>query len=392
MAIDLIINIIINDALNCLIIGFSMNICPISSSLENVEDFSKAITPQDSPRIQKVAEKHFEEKKNIQERDEYASRMPMVMSMVERLPISLKNSLEKYLTVQKIRLEIENGTQPKIASPQKKLMEKILKKYQNKYKIQIELCDEKDIQQRLKSLQSSGNEELLGIIVYRRSGADSGHVTPLICHFMPEENSEIVLLDVAPVFEIEPYSVVLQTCLEMKKVRTYTSAAISQIDAFSCRTDAMCVLRNALLHIRLKKEQNDFKMIADLLHVIVKPKKGELGYIKIPPEWDYTAQISNKQENANEKLVVRDCFSKKTDRSIHPRTIEQFRAKHKTQSLFFYTTNFQKLELLDNFQAFTTTELPEGITTSLNGNRLFIKWSEKSNVNNYMVSKGYKNL
>jgi hypothetical protein len=322
-----------------------------------------------------------------------------ISKLLERLPKSLAKPLRVYMGGEQARFEVKNSTQPKIASPQKKLMEKILKDYQDKYNIQIELCEEIHLKERLKSLQSSGKEELIGLIVTGER-CEKGHVVPLLCHFIPGQNSETVILDVASERRVEPLEFVAKACLNMEKMITYVGVLSRQVDEWSCRTDAMCTLRNAMLYIQLKKEQNCFQRIGDFLPIIKVPEQqdGKFYGIEIPPEWDYTSQISNKQENAAQKLVVRDCFSKKRDRS-NPRTIEQFRAEHKIQALSSCKITLYKPEdsfNLQNFktlQTFPTTELPEGVKMTLSKyDQIHIEWSEKNSINDYLVAKGYKNL
>src|ERR1700722_4447033 len=256
-----------------------MNRCPAySPSKVNIIDFPNITTSQvPSSTTQQVAEcglalssnsarqlEFIDEKETqIKERG-YTENMPKAGAMIERLPKSLQGSLRDYIGCEDVDFEMKNHSQPKIASPKKELMEKILKHYRDKYKIEIELCEETHLQERLKSLESSGKEEIMGIIVSsKRCGFNRGHVIPLLCHFIPAQNSEAVILDVASRQVIEPLRAVVQACLEGQEMTTYISALPRQVDIFSCRTDAMCILRNALLHIQLRKKQNCFEKIAD---------------------------------------------------------------------------------------------------------------------------------
>jgi hypothetical protein len=386
-----------------------MNINPVSSDSASIVKTSQVTTPQIlSTTTQQVAElgltipsnlagklEFFEERKNMTRKGGYLSE-PQIDSMFERLPKPLSDSLGYYMTSEKISFETENSTHPKTVSPKNEVMEKILKNYQDKYGIPIELCEENDIQGRLKSLQASEKEELTGIIVYRELRQPLV-VEPLLCHFIPGQNSEIVILDEAPNTTRPFKEGIMKACLNMQKTKIYVNKSTRQEGAFSTRTDAMCILRNALLHIRLKKEQNNFEKIADLLPTkeVSGQKDGKLYDITVPAEWDYTAQISNEQADAGKKLVVRDCFSKKRDRS-NPRTIEQFRGEHKIQALFSYKITLLKPKELRNLEAFSTTKLPDDVvlTLSLSGTAKWmdIDWKEKSEINDYLITKGYKNL
>lgn len=291
--------------------------------------------------------------------------------------------LKKISENQETSLQTKNQTYTQIAVPSNKLLKIVAESYEKKYAIKMHVCVESELSDYLKEFLSQPMDTPQGIIVTTKSNI--GHVIPLLCNFSKTER-EIVILDAlgnrgakAP----DPFNDVIKACRELD-VNLRVAAEGRQVDMNSCRTGALTILRNALLHIKHEENTGNFSNLETMTLV-----KNPLVYgaeVLIPPEWDCTDQISNKQEGACDKMAPRNRFSKKNK---EPQTIGLFRARHTNEVVFSYKLLVPWESLCERF---VTTSYPEGVKVSHGGgNKLCIEWDESRSINTFLVHKGYQN-
>ena len=109
----------------------------------------------------------------------------------------------------------------------------------------------------------------------------------------------------------------------------YQATDFRQADTFSCRTEALVILRNALLYIK-------HHGITSLDFLPRKESSSdEVIPVSLPEEWDYTNQVSHKGGTPEEKLVIRDFFSNQEAKREAPRTVAEFREKYSAPVTFW---------------------------------------------------------
>lgn len=259
--------------------------------------------------------------------------------------------------------------------------------YAEKYGIEIHFCSGYQ-EDTLENMITTLNDQIktptyVGIIYendpqYRQKKYDFGHVTPLLFYF--PGNGQ---LDKAECLDLD--SVAQQGARRSVKqlglASVYGMKKVRQADKNSCRTGAITILRNALLHLKKNNVQNGFGEVLKQCQV-----EGHK-IAELPPEWDYTEQFSNKSLKDTHQ-AIRSCFSKNVEK--RGETAKQFRERHMRTRQF-------TLEV--NYRSDSTTEaanpLPEGVKTSkvlpdypkdVYAARLNIT----RNVNDYLLEKGHK--
>jgi len=75
---------------------------------------------------------------------------------------------------------------------------------------------------------------------------------------------------------------------------------------FSCRVDALTILRNALLHVKYMRQTNPSFDLSGFL----------TGYHTVPREWSYSSQIFNESEADQQLMHFRSCFSKQAGKPV----------------------------------------------------------------------------
>lgn len=263
----------------------------------------------------------------------------------------------------------------KIAVPNKTALEFEAERYFEKYEIVIKITLRQDLEDLLTELNNQFSDETyIGIIVFREWSHQ--HVTPLLIYFPGKENSkcrEAVILDTAG--EYKRLKKDLEENFEdiLFPEVFYTEKA-RQADTYSCRTGAMVLLRNALLYLKQGGHNGGFSEIFN-----------ENKIEELPPEWDYTEQISNKHPGAKGYLAIRSRFSKKEKA---PQTVEEHRQKHTREIQSRYKISNSYSDLTKEFAKKTP---PKGMTFQVTSSKCKLEFTLTSTVNTYLFDKAHRN-
>jgi hypothetical protein len=236
---------------------------------------------------------------------------------------------------------------PNLAVPTANALKFMSQHYHEKYNIVIRATDLQDLGPLITELQSKIKEPLyIGILVSQNLDADTSHVTPILCYFdgkQGKKNEFLILDSVAGKHYIDPVLEQLHTHKIPKGAINY-STKIRQADNYSCRTSSIVLLRNALLSLRYHNHQNGF---AEAL------KAGKLNKDRtideLPPEWDYTEQISNKIASSH-TLVIRNYFSKKPEKRNKQETVGEHRQRYTENVTTKHTVWGNKSDYRKQFQ------------------------------------------
>lgn len=260
-----------------------------------------------------------------------------------------------------------------IKFPNTPALQQLVKRYQEKYSINLLLVKLNDLENCLHNIKSEYPNKYVGIIVH---DSYSFHVTPMLVHFNQDENiMEFLCLDTLGSNSTITFEAI-KALLE-KESKFYYSTSIRQYDQFSCRTSSLLILRNALLHIQM----NNPKSIFDL----VKPPVNGKGIDNVPPEWDYADQISNKSSDLNLHYAVRDFFSSKGDKL---RTIAEFREEKTEKVSRWYKFKLNNIKLPER----TALTIPNSLTIKKydpDKGEIIFKFEIMKDVNYYLIRKGF---
>jgi hypothetical protein len=250
--------------------------------------------------------------------------------------------------------ERKNLTHPEIAFPSKQALEIHIQAYREKYGISIRLGTIDQLPELLEGVRPSFLQPGYASFIIGQDAEDleDGHVLPLLVSF-GGGGMECLLMDVFGNRGklVEDIHALLGRVVSEDKI--LIAAGVRQVDGFSCRTGALSLLRNANLSLRYHNFETGLRepiqrlneMLIDNDHCVM-----------LPSEWTYVEQIFKGQED---RMVIRDCFSKKMEKRMNPRTVKVFREQHTEQALFLctvdnskdYRADFHGLALSDDFRA-----------------------------------------
>jgi len=271
----------------------------------------------------------------------------------------------------------DNLTFPKIAWPNIVAIQVKTVRYRKKYGIDIRTVNLDNLHTNLQYWQKKITQPTyMGIIVGDFTKDYAGHVSSVLCYFSGKDDTknEYVILDCSG------DSSGLKSYLEQCGVphnNIYDSCCKTQVDRGSCNEGAVSILRNALLSLKYNQHTDGFGKALG---------KGKIDQdqhiIALPPEWDYTEQISNKLPNAGKALVIRDFFSKQKGKSV--KTVEQHRTKYTKTAELSYTV------LCPNFtesQAFKELIIPKEVVSLQLSRDFKMVFVVEKKINTYLRDK-----
>lgn len=281
---------------------------------------------------------------------------------------------------------------PHLVVPSNKALEFRAQYYHDKYNIVIRTTELKDLGTLITHLQSEIKEPMyIGILVSKNSDATS-HATPILCYFDGKEGQEnqfLILESIGDNNYINPTLEHLHNSGVSKTAIKYSNKT-RQADEHSCRTSSITLLRNALLSLRYHQHQNGFDEA-------LKTGKLNAGQTinELPPDWDYTEQISNKIAPPN-ALVIRNYFSKKPEKQNKQETIGEHRQRY-TENVTIqhrlWQNNSNYREEFAEAGVLPDQNYPVDQNTTVFTNRYMteIKITQTKYVNVYLLKKGFSN-
>ncbi|MBY0529726.1 MAG: hypothetical protein K2P51_06005 [Rhabdochlamydiaceae bacterium] len=295
---------------------------------------------------------------------------------------------------------VENVTLPHGVLLFNSLLKKVAEKYSRKYAIEILICNTEEFEELISSDFISDHP--IGVIVtadhdidcgfyYYKSFENTMHVTPVLLNFKKGKR-EAVILDSAGVNSdgaaVEPLSEFVECTLshESKEAcTTYIAQAPRQADSFSCRTDALIILRNALLDLKHGFENFGAKVA----------HASNLRFVSLPLQWSYTSQIFDPLDSSG---VPKKFFSQSPGSkyalgggndsggifTVCGRTLEAFWQKYFISATFRY-----ELQLPQS--VFSLQQIPslvEGYAVTSRNDKLSIEFVQTRTVSDYLRLKG----
>lgn len=202
--------------------------------------------------------------------------------------------------------------------------------YKNKYDVDIHVVGSAD--KLYEALLGEGfpkEQKTWGIIA--TNGKESmPHVTPIICNRLDDGTIQILNLDSV----LNPVSILGDCLVDLKtsgqNVQIIRLEYERQADSFSCRTDALVILKDALQDLRANK-------VLDLSQYLTLEKSGKSFLCNLPPAWGKTVQVSEALTGAD---LSKPVVGKKGE------SVEAFRSKHKTtmQKQEKFSANYRNAE------------------------------------------------
>ena len=165
----------------------------------------------------------------------------------------------------------------------------------------------------------------------------------------------------------------------MPEDRLYVASGGRQADTSSCRTGALSLLRNA--HLSLRFHACEYGLREPLLRLgssLSDPHR-----VDLPGEWTYVEQIFHGDEK---HLAIRDLFSKKAMKRLHPRTVGSFRKSHLEEVSFRCTLYNDGKDYRREFSALMP---PEGVRAEISEDSFSITYELRVLVNTYLFHKGF---
>ncbi len=287
---------------------------------------------------------------------------------------------------------VENMTLPQGVLPFNSLLKEMTDQYLRKYAIEIRICNTEEFEELI-SL-SLVLEHPIGVIVtadheidpgfyYYKSFNSTMHVTPVLLNFR-NEKKEAIILDSAGVnaeaVPVEPLSEFVDCTLKhlsRGQCMPYIASAARQADPFSCRTDALIILRNALLDLKKGFETLESKLI----------KITSDRLVSLPMQWSYTSQIFHKlhcgrSESCN--LDVEMLSPSGQLITVCGRTLEEFWREYLMPATFKY-----ELRLPESLCSIAEIpQLPKNYSVIVKDNRLYIQSLQTRKINDYLRLKG----
>lgn len=286
-------------------------------------------------------------------------------------------------------LKRENLTYPTIACPGKKALEMHIESYRAKYGIEMHLVElaslAKCLQEVRVSLPRPGYVSF--IVGELADDVEDGHVLPLLCSFGPG-GMEAIIMDVMGLEEeeeekMESFVNKVRKVLSphfMPEACLYIASGGRQSDTSSCRTGALSLLRNA--HLSLRFHRCEYGLREPLLSL--GSSLSDISRVELPGEWTYVEQIFHGDEK---HLVIRDLFSTKAVKRLHPRTVASFRNSH-TEEIRFRCTLYNNGK--DYRRAFFGLVPPEGVRAVISEEEFSITYELSVQVNTYLLHKGFR--
>lgn len=258
-----------------------------------------------------------------------------VPTPLEALPKEILEALPfKPSTVTKTRTLWSDQHMTTLPMPTEKAMLATLSYYQLKYGVPIVLAASgKSIKQALLSSVFGDEVTTWGVIVSTGT-IDVPHVTPLIVHRDHLWQYHIFDLDSAN-FTLPHLKMLLKGLLESGlAMNLYKVSKPRQADPFSCRTDSMLILKDALVDIALSSPDDLLKFINVDTSVKLDIYSGQF---TIPAAWAKTVQVSSALPGDLSLLV----------NNKHEQSLADFRARF-----------VQKVSKEETYSVSTTT--PDG--------------------------------
>ncbi|MBS0619927.1 MAG: hypothetical protein JSS61_00505 [Verrucomicrobia bacterium] len=310
--------------------------------------------------LHRSCERSFQKKDNLLEHKPFSDlRIPDLL--LRSIKEEIENSSEAML-------EITQLTEPnQISMPSTGALIAIAAHYKTKYGIDIECVLDLDLGLFLRTLIEKKDQKPMGVIVYSRG---SFHVTPFLFR-----SGELCSLDTIGFEKARHHSthIALQRAVHLRSIQVSHAQGVRQADPYSCRVEALCILRNALLHIEdLGEAFQSFESLTE-------------GGTKLPSEWTYIDQIF--PVDGVEGLVVRD---KKSSTLPSPRTTSAFRETHSDMVTWRCELSFET----DDPRSWLETHWQE--IRSLEGiseiksksGTLTLTWETTKKINTYLTKKG----
>lgn len=159
-------------------------------------------------------------------------------------------------------------------------------KYSKKYDIPIFIAGSSEKLRSAVLGESTSEDTLFWGVIATSGSAEALHVTPLICMRMPSGQIQIAEMDSVrqPILHVK--HLFIDLAREKANVDIFSSYFARQADYYSCRSDAIVLLKDALRDLKAKK-------VTDLKTFLgVHLKNGIIQKFFLPDAWSKTVQIS----------------------------------------------------------------------------------------------------
>lgn len=188
-----------------------------------------------------------------------------------------------------------------IATPLDKGLLALCAYYKFKYDIDIFVSGRREtIYASMKGLFLDPSVKTWGVIATDHSMLSGAHVTPCICHKKDDGSLQILNLDsvkkAIKTFAYAYHDLVKDT----PNLERLTLNTQRQSDRYSCRTDALVILKDALRDLKTKKI-DDLKSVFEHAQCAHNPKKF---IIKLPFSWAKSCQIASVYEAGIKTLLI----------------------------------------------------------------------------------------
>jgi hypothetical protein len=305
----------------------------------------------------------------------------LVKNFFEEHPtdLFLKKAFQK-IACDLFSFERENLTHPAIALPKKQALEMHIQSYREKYGISIHLGT---LDQLLTLFDLTRNYLIKPgyesfIIAKGPLDLEEGHVMPLLISF-DGQDTECLIMDVIGSRGDLVGAVLSKLVRVIPEDHIFIATGGRQSDTFSCRTGALSLLRNAHLSLRY---HNFEKGLRDSLQRL-SGRPLDRNNILLPSEWTYVEQIPNGPEG---QIAIRDCFSKKMEKKLNPRTVKIFRDQHTEQVRFRCTISNSK----DYRADFNGLIPPDGVRAEIQEHGFSLVFETAVAINTYLLHKGFQ--
>lgn len=355
-----------------------------SQDVEKVRGLKKSVSEKITPRIVDKKDVHFTHVTNqTQLKDEYVSltEKSFIKKMKqEDLKDEFFNVVIEEFSRVSYRSQTTIKTTPTISVPQSAAMEAVARKYYEKYDIEIYIKPIDSLSAFIEDYARTVKKSCyIGVITGSDISGTQRHVTPLLCYFDVEKDAvELIILDSV----VNPlYISIIYEELEHLNIKSSvsTQGSIRQADTNSCRTDALIILRNALLWIKHYKIANGFSLIIEKL------EKNQQGTNILPPEWMYNAQIYPREYKKDGKyVVIRNLYSSKISKREKIETVDEHRIRNTKENEVEYLIDSYAV----NDKLFKDLECPSFIIRKQIDNRYsFVVICLKVPIHDYLVRK-----
>lgn len=273
-----------------------------------------------------------------------------------------------------------NQTNRHIAIPNQYALQAKATYYESKYGIDIRLADMKYLKTTLLRWEKKITEPTyIGVIIGDFSTEYPGHVVSLLCYFNGKNDghNEYLFIDCGGVWktyqqDLEDWGIPCD--------KAYVSEAKTQVDLESCRTASIYLLRNALLSLKHNKHSNGFSK------ALQNGKVDENKHIiHLPPEWDYTEQISNKLPDAGQALLIRHLYSKKVCKRDQKITVQEHRERFTSFATYVFTLEKRDFEYSDEFR---NLPIPSDIINLKAETHFRMEFTLEKKINHFLFVKG----